>query len=340
MDQFFMPDVIASEMNNVSFIAKNSKWLDVLNSYLVETQGKGKPHRVINSDLMIKDKRFARLHRDVKARYPQPLSLEVYNADMPFSWLWYLNKVVYRISREMIDLIAVPDDKILKIPMDPLLKTPQWVTCVALSWDKEGIKDEDGHVQRALMYGLTSIGGKEYMMMVVYFETHNGLIQMNVYIDASAPTIGEGFEWALRDLPDIKPSDFGRTMRVTEMSPMICDIVNMMLFINGEYHKSLVGKSERVWETPRKSHGGGFRIKPRLATVYATIGEDLLRKVNEANRLARELGTRLAHFRRGHWHGYWTGPRSSEQDYILHWLAPIVVSGTELNVESEKRIEK
>lgn len=328
MNQFFMPDVIATEMSNVSFIAKDGKWLDILNKYLVDTQGKGHPHQVINGDLLTKNKRFEPLYRDVRAHYPEPLSLEVYSSDMPFSWLWHVNKVVYRINRELVDLIAVPDEKIPKIPMAPLLKTPQWVTCVALSWDKEGTKDKDGHIQRALMYGLTSIGGKEYMMMVLHYETSTGLIPLNMYIDTSAPTIGEGFEWALRDLPNVKPSEFGRTMRVTEMSEMICDIVNMMLFINGEYHKSLVGKSNRIWETPRKDQRGGFRIKPRLATVYATIGDELLHTVNEANRLTRESGSRAAHFRRGHWHGYWTGPRTGEQDYILHWLAPIIVSGT------------
>lgn len=331
MDKFFMPDVIASEMSNVSFIAKNGKWLEKLNKFLVETQGKGQPHRVINGDLMTKGKEFERLHRDVKARYPAPLSLEVYNSDVPFNWLWYVNKVVYRISRELIDSISVPDEKIVDLPIDPLLNTPQWVTCVALSWDKEGVRDEDGHIQRALMYGLTSIGGKDYMMMVLHMETATGLIQMNMYIDVAAPTIGEGFDWALRDLPNIEPSEFGRTMRVTRMSTMICDIVNMMLFINGEYHKSLVGKSARVWETPRKDNGGGYRIKPRLATVYATVGQEMVEAVEAAKRASGTGGSRRAHIRRGHWHSYWTGPRGSKQTYIMHWLAPIIVSGTEVD---------
>lgn len=330
MNQFFMPDALTSEMNNVSFIAKSGKWLDILNKHLVATQGKGNPRDVINGDLLTKNKNFERLNRDVKARYPEPLSLDVYNSDMPFSWLWYVNKVVYRISRELIDAIAVPDDKVIALPIDPLLNTPQWVTCVALSWDKGGVKDADGHIQRALMYGLTKIGGKDYMMIVLYMETETGLIQMNIYIDVSAPTIGEGFEWALRDLPNIKPSEFGRTMRITEMSAMICDIINMILFINGEYHKSLVGKSTRVWEQPRKAHGGGFRIKPRLATVFATVGQEMVATVDAAKRARTEGGERRAHIRRGHWHHYWTGPRGSKQTYVLHWLPPIIVSGTEL----------
>lgn len=333
MKPFYMPDVITSEMNNVSFIAKNGKWLEVLNQYLVDTQGKGQPYRVINGDLLTKDKTFQRLHHDIKARYPEPLSVEVYNSDMPFSWLWYVNKVVYRISRELIDSIAVPDEKIIDLPIDPLLNTPQWVTCVALSWDKEAIRDKDGHIQRALMYGLTSIGGKEYMMMVLHYETYNGLIQMNMYIDTSAPTIGEGFAWAVRDLPDIKASEFGRTMRITEMSEMICDIINTMLFINGEYHKSLVGKSSRVWETPRKDHNGGFRIRPRVSTVYATVGQEMVEAVEAAKRETATGGARRAHIRRGHWHSYWTGPRGSKQTYIMHWLPPIIVSGTELNTD-------
>lgn len=330
MDKFFMPESIASEMSNVSFIAKAGKWLDTLNKHLVNTQGKGKPHQVINSSLVSYDPSFARLHDDVRAKHPEPYAVEVYNSDMPFSWLWYVNKVVYRISRDLIDAIAVPDDKIVDLPMDPLLNTPQWVTCIALSWDEKGTLDVDGNIQRALMYGMTRIGGKDYMMIVLYVEADGVLVQMNTYIDVSAPTIGEGFEWALRDLPVIKPAGFGRTIRVVEMHAMVCDIINMILFVNGEYHKSLVGKSERVWETPRKDHGGGFRIKPRLATVYATIGQEMADAVNAAKRAADTEGSRRAHIRRGHWHGYWTGPRSEKQTYILHWLPPIIVSGTEV----------
>lgn len=39
-----------------------------------------------------------------------------------------------------------------------------------------------------------------------------------------------------------------------------------------------------------------------------------------------------SHTRRAHWHHYWIGPKSGERKLILHWIAPVFVSGTESGV--------
>lgn len=39
-------------------------------------------------------------------------------------------------------------------------------------------------------------------------------------------------------------------------------------------------------------------------------------------------GTKRAHLRRGHWQGYWKGPRKAEvRDFIFHWIPPMIVGG-------------
>lgn len=34
-----------------------------------------------------------------------------------------------------------------------------------------------------------------------------------------------------------------------------------------------------------------------------------------------------AHLRRGHWHGYWTGPKSEKQTFVYRWIHPLIAGG-------------
>lgn len=58
-------------------------------------------------------------------------------------------------------------------------------------------------------------------------------------------------------------------------------------------------------------------------------------------------GTKRPHMRRGHWHHYWTGPKSGERALILKWTAPTSINADSTNVDNvvlypvkDKHIEK
>lgn len=63
--------------------------------------------------------------------------------------------------------------------------------------------------------------------------------------------------------------------------------------------------------------------KPKVFRVGDRVGR-LLRNAAEAQVSGRTVKT---HLRRGHWHGFWTGPRSGERIFIYRWIAPLVVEG-------------
>ena len=50
----------------------------------------------------------------------------------------------------------------------------------------------------------------------------------------------------------------------------------------------------------------------------------MLRQAIESEVTGRTIKT---HLRRGHWHGFWKGPRSGVRNFIYHWIAPLVVVG-------------
>lgn len=68
----------------------------------------------------------------------------------------------------------------------------------------------------------------------------------------------------------------------------------------------------------------------RMVEVGSEIGS-MLREAKRSNPPSMPTGrTVRSHLRRGHWHGYWTGPRKeniNQQKFIFKWLPPIVVHG-------------
>ena len=68
----------------------------------------------------------------------------------------------------------------------------------------------------------------------------------------------------------------------------------------------------------------------RTVDVGLEIGS-MLREAKRINPPSMPTGrTVRSHLRRGHWHGYWTGPRKeniNQQKFIFKWLPPIIVHG-------------
>jgi len=88
---------------------------------------------------------------------------------------------------------------------------------------------------------------------------------------------------------------------------------------------------------------GGFKLfpanGPTVFKVGQKIGETLRKTGYSAPRTDATTGHhRRPHLRRGHWHGYWIGPRKSgEQKFKYNWLPPIMVAA---NIEDESSTHK
>jgi hypothetical protein len=82
----------------------------------------------------------------------------------------------------------------------------------------------------------------------------------------------------------------------------------------------------------------GWRLFPPPKPRLWDVGSDIERKLSEAvghdgqnyvhsaiDQIKR--ASPRAHVRRGHWHGFWRGPRKGSRRYIVKWLPPMVVAG-------------
>lgn len=120
-------------------------------------------------------------------------------------------------------------------------------------------------------------------------------------------------------------------------------LINALLYLcadNAEVQESAVTKSTykprkeiknkfsevRQWEC---GYRYGAEIRRKKMNRKKEEGVDKAAASTTSLRIRRSLP---AHTRRAHWHHYWTGPRTGERKLILHWIAPVFVSGTECGV--------
>lgn len=72
---------------------------------------------------------------------------------------------------------------------------------------------------------------------------------------------------------------------------------------------------------------GKFKILPAIKSKIFTLGASLSKALKEQESICSKSETApiRPHVRRAHWHGYWTGPRTGQQDYILKWIPPTLI---------------
>ena len=76
---------------------------------------------------------------------------------------------------------------------------------------------------------------------------------------------------------------------------------------------------------------GGMKLFPAQKPTIWEVGRNIGQALRNAARQPVEYqgGTHAspkAHIRRGHWHGYWTGPRTGKREFTLKWLHPMLVN--------------
>lgn len=96
---------------------------------------------------------------------------------------------------------------------------------------------------------------------------------------------------------------------------------------SGKKKKLVAADRIRTWDV-------GIRLGPALRKALAGRKQSPGPSPSSTEQSAQPGRPSLRpHWRRGHWHHYWTGPRSqpTERKIILHWLPPIPVGISEFN---------
>lgn len=239
---------------------------------------------------------------------------------------WRYSQGVYQIDNDLMDALmgsALSGD----LPSDVLCRLPEW--CVYISTPGKTWLGDILYGFWAHMEWDANTGRTELRFL---FDCEKNLIGLPLHVGAW--TITESVDRAISEAVK-QAQNIGVVMQATpddvqNISEQINPLISILLYLCSEEPEIDNTREPGISPTrpaPKKTKNG-WRLfppdKPKFWAVGEKIGEQL-RQASTAG--AQTERTTKTHLRRGHWHGFWTGPRQGERKFIYRWISPIIISG-------------
>lgn len=241
---------------------------------------------------------------------------------LPVLSAWRVTKGIYKFDPDLwSELNAVSID--CKIPCDILLKMPEWCIYLYIGDDAGAfyvINEELGNVE-----------------LRIYLAAENGI--MPIIMHLGDWSFQEGFDRAIEFAVmqyrknnihnDIGESNIRESYKHSEA--IIAQLLSGLLFIITQSDEVGNGRTKPYKPTPIRTKLGlamPQAEKPKIWDVGVRMGATLRRYNKEQSDYYEATGrTVRPHIRRAHWHGYWTGPRdSNDRKFIVKWIPPTFIN--------------
>ena len=261
-------------------------------------------------------------------------------AELTACWLWRRSKYIYSYDTDLASSLAeqvddlkdtdvLPSELLLHLPHDCIyIKAPALVahTDGFFVWDDYDVNREGAELRISWLHE-----DMEHTIPQVLHILPGGTI--GECVEDTKRTTQEHTLLPVTDAPAVETA---RTVLIaiqlllyllSENAEMDAQPQHTAARPAGSSHKKVVDISDKASEV--NAFDVGIRIGSAIRKAQS-------HSMNSAkNNSDNSSGTRRPHVRRGHWHHYWTGPRTGEQTLILKWTAPTMIhpeQGTEDNV--------
>jgi len=246
---------------------------------------------------------------------------------------WRVTQGVYRFDPDIYE--AVINTPITgNLPHDVLFNLPEW--CVYI--ETPGL-NMDGNVLAGFFAYLeydVNEHHNELRLVLDYDVPIPSLYSAPIHLgpwplaEALAKTAEAAAEQAKLLNMDYKPA-------MGEMQKDFSPLISLLLYlcsVNGE----IGNDSQRPIRPRTKKTKKGPRLfpppQPKTWDVGVRMGAAMRRATAAATETAaaqdepgpdKQRSSPRPHYRRAHWQGYWTGPRTTDQKYVVKWIQPLLI---------------
>lgn len=242
---------------------------------------------------------------------------------------WRYSQGVYRVDPATFEALS---DSIVKgnIPCEVLYRLPEWCVYVetpGMTWIEQPIAGFWAHLEWDV--------NTQRNELRLLLDGDDDLIPVILHIgpwtitEATDRAIAEADKQARK--AGIAPPSQGATSLVEALSGAIQPMVSILLYLcseEPEIDSDREPGSFPSYPRPSKTKKGLRLFPPKKATIW-NVGQSLGKQLRDAKEGEGEYSGRRqsTHLRRGHWHGYWLGPRTGERTFVYRWLSPLVIKG-------------
>ena len=244
---------------------------------------------------------------------------------------WRYSKGIYYFDDEVRSAL-IQTDIAGDLPADVLLRLPEWSVYVAtlgLTWGDHDLLGFWAHLE------YDAGNGDRELRLLLDLDWDRGLPAVAIHLDAGtlieaiARTFAQGV--AQTGLVGGLPDPVLRAAEVT--AERVAPLVSLLLYLCSDEPE--IDDDRQPGVSPIRPEATktkrGWRLFAPDRERYWVVGKPLGEVIRRGRAEASAAGHRTVrpHIRRGHWHGYWLGPRDGERRFAYHWLPPMVIAAGE-----------
>lgn len=275
--------------------------------------------------------------------YPRRSSVEA-APDLTAAYIWRKHKIIYDFDKTLAEELCSQSDDLTEdseLPVDVLLHPPYPCVYIRSDIPTEGVYECDGFWAWIEVDAETNV--KELRIRFIektFSKTYTSVLEL------TKPTLGECIEdtnrTRMRNHPDLYSEE--KLRDITYLDKVMFRAMQLYLYICSDQADVRDNLAQKKIYRPR-AKGQPIKDKFReidMKDVGVVIGHTLRRAEQESSAPQSNPSTdetkqgshKRPHTRRGHWHHYWTGPKSEpeQRKLILKWTHPILVGGYTDNV--------
>ena len=248
---------------------------------------------------------------------------------------WRFSQGIYRFDASVLD--AVKATSLLgDMPVEVLERLPEWAVYI----ETPGMAFFDAYTV-GFFANLDARDSSNQPILQMILNSNLGMIAMEVplrkatlvecvedYVASVHGGLSAKFAQEMKDvLGGLTPKDIAKAL-----SPYL----SLLLYLCSDEPE--IDDAREPGHSPSRAQARktkkGWKLFPpdRLRTwnVGTKLGE-LLRKAetDDAGESSGDHKSPRTHLRRGHWHGFWTGPKTGERRFSYRWLAPMLINAGE-----------
>lgn len=241
--------------------------------------------------------------------------------------IWRYSQGIYRYDTDLLDALA-DSDLSGDLPSELFRRLPEWCVYIetpGLTWLGTALHGFWAHLEWDFN------DQREELRLVM--NTDDGLFTQALHLGkwSIEEALHRAFEFALSNPENNSWTSFLTMDFLVQFSPLeeLKPLISILLYLcsdEPDFDPLRTPQPRPSRPALKKGKRGQYIFtpdKPKVFPVGGRVGP-MLRQAIESEVTGRTIKT---HLRRGHWHGFWKGPRSGVRNFIYHWIAPLIVEG-------------
>lgn len=238
---------------------------------------------------------------------------------------WRYSQGIYRFDPDMLTALT---DTIVSgdMPVEVLFRLPEWslyIETPGMAFCGVPLQGYFAHLE------WDANDGRQELRLLL--DTDRGFIPVPVHIGKWTVTeaIDRAEDEAVKN-DGVYGLSYEKNMEIVQArAGEINPLISLLLYICSEAPEiddEREPGSSPSRPQPKKTKLGWRLFPPKRPRIW-TVGKATGQRLREAAEVDETGRTIRAHLRRGHWHGYWVGPKSEGQRFVYKWVSPMVVGG-------------